>query len=60
MIDAALEGKLYEVEYQDHPIFGMAVPMSCPNVPAEMLNRGMVGLIRLPMMKEQSLSLGVH
>lgn len=38
MIDAALEGKLYEVEYQDHPIFGMAVPMSCPNVPDEILN----------------------
>jgi len=38
MITAALEGKLDEVEYGCHPVFGMAIPQSCPNVPAELLN----------------------
>ncbi|MDF2187557.1 phosphoenolpyruvate carboxykinase (ATP) [Paraflavitalea sp. CAU 1676] len=38
MITAALEGKLEEVEYACHPVFGMAIPQSCPNVPAELLN----------------------
>ncbi|WP_315820700.1 phosphoenolpyruvate carboxykinase (ATP) [Paraflavitalea speifideaquila] len=38
MITAALEGDLNQVEYSNHPIFGMAVPQSCPQVPAELLN----------------------
>ncbi len=38
MITAALEGKLDNVEFVNHPVFGMAVPQSCPNVPAELLN----------------------
>ena len=38
MISAALEGALDQVEYETHPIFGMAVPTSCPNVPANILN----------------------
>ncbi len=38
MITAALEGKLDQVEFNNHPVFGMAVPQSCPNVPAELLN----------------------
>ncbi|MFI5154622.1 MAG: phosphoenolpyruvate carboxykinase (ATP) [Chitinophagales bacterium] len=40
MIDAALEGKLYEVEYENHQVFGIAMPMSCPNVPDQILNPG--------------------
>jgi phosphoenolpyruvate carboxykinase (ATP) len=38
MITAALEGKLDGVEYHEHPIFGLAMPKSCPEVPNEILN----------------------
>lgn len=38
MISAALEGKLDEVEFQQHPIFGLFMPKYCPNVPIEMLD----------------------
>ena len=38
MITAALEGKLNNMELDKHPVFGMAVPKECPNVPAEVLN----------------------
>jgi phosphoenolpyruvate carboxykinase (ATP) len=38
MISSALEGLLSDVEYQEHPIFGLQMPISCPNVPNEVLN----------------------
>jgi phosphoenolpyruvate carboxykinase (ATP) len=38
MITAALKGKLDKVEYIAHPVFGMMMPLSCPGVPAEILN----------------------
>jgi phosphoenolpyruvate carboxykinase (ATP) len=38
MITAALEGKLDDVDYITHPIFGLNSPVSCPNVPDEILN----------------------
>lgn len=38
MITAALEGKLDTVGYEAHPVFGLNMPTSCPNVPAEVLN----------------------
>jgi phosphoenolpyruvate carboxykinase (ATP) len=38
MINAALDGKFNDVEYESHPVFGMAVPKSCPSVPSEILN----------------------
>lgn len=38
MIDAALEGKLQDVEYVQHPVFGLQMPTECPNVPSEVLN----------------------
>jgi phosphoenolpyruvate carboxykinase (ATP) len=38
MITAALEGHLNNVEFETHPVFGMAIPKSCPDVPAEVLN----------------------
>lgn len=38
MIGAALEDKLDYVEFEKHPIFGIAVPQECPNVPSEILN----------------------
>jgi len=38
IIRAALEGKLDNVEYGRHPIFGMAMPLTCPDVPAGILN----------------------
>jgi len=37
MINAALDGKLDGVEYVKDPVFGLQVPTSCPNVPAEVL-----------------------
>lgn len=38
MIDAALEGKLKDVEFIQHPVFGLQMPTECPNVPSEVLN----------------------
>lgn len=38
MITAALNGQLSDVSYQTHPIFGLATPIECPNVPSEVLN----------------------
>ncbi len=38
MITAALNGELNNVEFEAHPVFGYAIPKSCPNVPSELLN----------------------
>ncbi|MCC5945345.1 MAG: phosphoenolpyruvate carboxykinase (ATP) [Bernardetiaceae bacterium] len=38
MITAALASELDNVNYEEHPIFGVAMPTSCPNVPTEILN----------------------
>ena len=38
MITAILEGKLDNVEFEQHPIFGLFMPKECPNVPTEMLD----------------------
>lgn len=38
MVRAAIEGKLRDVEYEEHPIFKILMPKSCPNVPSELLN----------------------
>lgn len=37
MVNAAISGKLNEVNYEMDPIFGVAVPVECPEVPAEVL-----------------------
>ena len=38
MITAALEGQLNNAEYELHPVFGMAIPKTCPDVPSAILN----------------------
>ena len=38
MITAALEGKLDNVKYHPHSIFGMMMPDECAGVPSEMLS----------------------
>ena len=38
MVDAALTGKLAEVEYEEDRRFHVLVPKSCPGVPAEILD----------------------
>lgn len=38
MIGAALRGDLDKVEYKAHPVFGVQMPVSCPNVPTEVLD----------------------
>ncbi len=38
MITAALNGELDNLEYEAHPVFGMEVPATCPNVPSEILD----------------------
>jgi phosphoenolpyruvate carboxykinase (ATP) len=38
LLDAALAGDLDDVETEIHPIFNVAMPKSCPNVPSEVLN----------------------
>ena len=42
MLNAALSGELQAVPTQTHPIFQVAVPVSCPGVPPQFLDaRGM-------------------
>ncbi len=38
MIAAALKGKLDGVNFENHPVFDMAIPTACPDVPADVLN----------------------
>ena len=38
MISAALNGDLEDIEYARHEIFGLQMPVSCPGVPAQILN----------------------
>ncbi len=38
MITAALNGELDKVKFETLPVFGLAFPTECPNVPAEILN----------------------
>jgi phosphoenolpyruvate carboxykinase (ATP) len=37
MLNAALEGKLDKVEYRKDKVFGFEVPLTCPEVPGEVL-----------------------
>jgi len=37
-VTAILDGSLRNAEYEDHPIFGLHMPTSAPNVPSEVLN----------------------
>ncbi|MFV2073820.1 MAG: phosphoenolpyruvate carboxykinase (ATP), partial [Thermoanaerobaculales bacterium] len=38
LLDAALEGKLDTIEYRRDKIFGFEIPLSCPNVPEDVLD----------------------
>ncbi len=38
MITAILKGELDNVDYDEHPIFGLHMPKYCPNVPTEILD----------------------
>ena len=38
MINAAMDGRLNEVDYRTHDIFGLSMPVTCPDVPDELLN----------------------
>ena len=38
MISAILNGDLENVKYNTHSVFGLKMPDSCPNVPADILN----------------------
>ncbi|MFQ5611566.1 MAG: phosphoenolpyruvate carboxykinase [Anaerolineae bacterium] len=38
MVNAALDGELDDVPTETHPIFGLHMPTSCPNVPIQVLN----------------------
>ena len=38
LLNAALSGELLKVEYIKDPIFGFAVPQTCPNIPSNVLN----------------------
>jgi phosphoenolpyruvate carboxykinase (ATP) len=37
MLHAALDGKLDEVSTEKDPIFGLEIPLECPDVPSEIL-----------------------
>ncbi len=38
MITAALNSELDKVTYEKHPVFGLDMPTTCPDVPSEILN----------------------
>jgi len=38
MITAAIENKFDKIEFNNHPVFGIAVPKECPFVPADILD----------------------
>jgi phosphoenolpyruvate carboxykinase (ATP) len=38
MITAALNNQLNTVGYEVHPVFGMMMPLSCPEIPSRLLN----------------------
>ena len=38
LVSAALNGQLEDVEFVTEPAFGLRIPLSCPGVPAEVLN----------------------
>ncbi len=38
MVTAALEGELKNVQYKEHPIFKVLMPLQCKGVPSEILN----------------------
>ncbi len=38
MISAALEGKLDNIDFTTHEVFGLAMPNECPDVPVELLH----------------------
>lgn len=38
LITAALEGKLENVEYKNHEVFGLAMPTECDDIPSEILS----------------------
>ncbi|MGA2887804.1 MAG: phosphoenolpyruvate carboxykinase (ATP) [Terracidiphilus sp.] len=38
LVNAALDGRLDKVEFITEPAFGLSIPLSCPDVPAEILN----------------------
>jgi len=38
MITAVLEGKLNNAEFETDPVFNVAIPKQCPDVPSEVLN----------------------
>lgn len=38
LIKAALENKLSAIDFENHPVFGFAMPKECPGVPSEFLN----------------------
>jgi phosphoenolpyruvate carboxykinase (ATP) len=38
LLRAAQSGALDDVEYREHPVFGLAMPTSCPGVPDEVLD----------------------
>ena len=40
LLNAALDGQLNNVNFKTDPIFGFEVPMTCPNVPDEVLDPG--------------------
>jgi phosphoenolpyruvate carboxykinase (ATP) len=38
MIKSALTGGLKNVEFEEHPLFGLSMPTNCPGVPSQILN----------------------
>jgi len=38
MVHAAVDGRLEKAEFETEPAFGLSIPKSCPDVPAELLN----------------------
>jgi phosphoenolpyruvate carboxykinase (ATP) len=38
MIKSALNGDFKNVDFEEHPLFGLSMPTNCPGVPSQLLN----------------------
>ena len=58
MITAALNGELDKVQFEQHPVFGVMMPRTCPKVPYEMLNPRYTWADRMAYDKQASMLAG--
>ena len=53
MITAILSNELSNVSFEVHKVFGLKMPVNCPNIPSNILNQKILGKIKKHMIKRQ-------